>query len=215
VLHAEGKSMTRYFLDSQEIAIPFDASSITQILRHVESCHLAANTVIRHIQVDGLPLTSDPEAQFDLQQEIERRDRIDMFTGTVKDIAHDSIGEALEYLNRVEAAIPSLSSTFQTSPSPEAFESLRQLYEGLYWLNLLLDKLKASFQIDFEGPLIQGIPASEHHQKFILILKQLIESQERRDFVLISDLLQYEICALVPVWREMFRIVSEKVNTAQ
>ncbi len=214
-LHAEGKPMTRYFLDSQEIAIPTEACSFNQVLKHVESIHLPPNTVIRQIQIDGLPLMPDSSEQFNLQSEIESRNRVDIFTGTIQDIAHDSIGEALDYLYRVETAIPSLSDTFQASPGPEAFESLRQLYEGLYWLNLLLDKLKANFQINYDGTLIQGVSASEYHQRFITILRQLIESQERRDYVLISDLLQYEICPLVPVWREMFQIVAEKVNTAQ
>jgi|WetSurMetagenome_2_1015567.scaffolds.fasta_scaffold292912_2 hypothetical protein len=214
-LYKEGKPMTRYFLDSQEIAIPFDASTITQVLKHVEAVHLSPNTVVRQIQVDGLPLVPDPKEQFDLRCEIEKRDRIEIFTGTVRDIADNSISEALDYLDRVEAAIPSLSNTFQTSPNSEAFQHLRQLYEGLYWLNLLLDKLKANFQKDFEKAIVQGIPAAEQHQKFIAILKQLIESQERRDFGLISDLLQYEISPLVSVWREMFLILSKKVNATQ
>jgi hypothetical protein len=207
--------MTRYFLDSQEIAIPFDAFSIDQIVKHVETYHLSPNSVVRQVQIDGLPLVPDPKEQFNLRCEMEKRDRVEIITGTVREVAIDSITEALDYLDRAESAIPSLSNTFQTSPSPETFQNLRQLSEGLYWLNLLLDKLKASFQISFEGVLVQGMLASEHHQKFITILKQLIESQERRDFVLISDLLQYEICPLVPVWREMFQIASEKVNAAQ
>jgi len=211
----EGKTMTRYFLDSQEIAIPFDASSITQILKHVESFHLPPNTVVRQVQVDGLPLVPDPKAQFDLQCGIEKRERVEIFTGTVREIAFDSINEALDYLDRVETAIPSLSNTFQSSPGPETFQNLRQLYEGLYWLNLLLDKLKSNFQISFDKAVFQGIPASDCHQKFVTILKQLIESQERRDFVLISDLLQYEICPMLTVWREMFLMISEKVNALQ
>jgi hypothetical protein len=72
------------------------------------------------------------------------------------EIALDSIGQAGEYLDRVEAAIPSLSTAFQTAPSPEAFQHLRQLYEGFYWLNLLLDKLKANFHMNFDDVLVQG-----------------------------------------------------------
>jgi len=207
--------MTRYFLDSQEIAVPFDLSSIAQILKHVEEYHLPPNRVVRRVQIDGLPLMPGSDDKCELLHASEKRDSVEMFTETVKGIAHDSIDEAFEYLDRVEAAIPSLSMSFQSCPGPEAFENLRQLYEGLYWLNLLLDKLKANFQIRIDDALVQGVPAPEHHRKFISVLKQLIESQERKDFVLIADLLQYEICPLVPVWREMFGIVSEKVNAAQ
>jgi hypothetical protein len=208
----EGDLMTRFFLDSREISVPFDVSSINQILKHVEDFHLAPNTVVRQIQVDGLPLVAESEETGDLSCQIDKRDKVEIFTGTITEIAFDSIGQACEYLDRVEAAIPSLSTAFQASPGPEAFQHLRQLYEGFYWLNLLLDKLKSNFHMRFDDALVRGIPVREHHQKFIAILKQLIESQERSDFVLISDLLQYEISPLIPVWREMFSIVSDKVN---
>jgi hypothetical protein len=104
---------------------------------------------------------------------------------------------------------------FQMTPGPESFESLRQLYEGFYWLNLLLDKLAASFEIDLSDVLIQETPAREHHQKFITILKQLIDSHERGDLILISDILEYEILPLVPIWKEMFGIILKKVSVAQ
>jgi len=210
----EGDLMTRFFLDSQEISLPFDVSSLNQILKHIEAYHLSANTVVRQIQVDGHPLLVDSEETGDLLCQIDKRDRIEIFTGTVTDIAFDSIGQACQYLDRVEAAIPSLSTAFQDSPGPEAFHHLRQLNEGFYWLNLLLDKLKSNFHINYDEVLVQGVPARGHQQKFIAVLKQLIESQEQRDFGLISDLLQYEILPLVPVWREVFGIVSEKVNAA-
>lgn len=206
--------MTRFFLDSREISPPFDVSSINQILKHVEDCHLSPNTVVRQIQVDGLPLLAESENTGDLLDRIDRREKVEIFTGTVTEIALDSLGQAREYLDRAEAAIPLLSTAFQTSPGPDAFQNLRQMYEGFYWLNVLMDKLKAHFHMCFNDALVQGIPVREHHQKFIEILKQLIESQERKDFVLISDLLQYEILPLVPVWREMFSIISEKVNAA-
>ena len=207
--------MTRFFIDNQEIAIPFDISSLNEILKHVENSHLSPDAVVRQIRVDGLPLMPVPEESSDWLYETEKRDKVEIFTGTVREIAHDSIVDALEYLDRVESAIPSLAISFQTNPGPEAFEQLKQLYEGLYWLNLLLDKLKVNFQMNLENARIQGTPAPEHNRKFISVLKQLIESQERGDFILISDLLEYEILPLVPVWREVFGIVSEKVNAAQ
>jgi hypothetical protein len=207
--------MTRFFIDNQEIAVPFEIYSINEILKHVEGTHLLPNAVVRQIRVDGLPLISVPEEKSDLLYGIEKRDRVEIFTGTIAEIARDSIADALEYLNRVEAAIPSLGVSFQGTPGPEAFEKLKQLYEGLYWLNILLDKLKVNFHISLENVLIQGTAASTHNQKLISVLKQLIESQEQGDFNLIADLLEYEILPFVPIWREMFTNVSEKVNAAQ
>ena len=172
--------------------------------------------MIRQICIDGSPFsipTADGEADFSL--EVSQREKIEIFTGTITEIARESIQDALQYLNRVETATPSLISSFQDSPSPETFEGIKQLYQGLYWLIVLLSKLKANFQIDLEGTVIQGALVSEHHKKFISVLKQLIASQEKRDFVLTADLLEYEIIPLVPVWKEMFCIFLDKIDASQ
>jgi hypothetical protein len=208
--------MTRFFIDSREIAQPFDISSLTQVLKHVEAVHLAPNTVIRQIQIDGLPLEMPlSEESSDALFQLERRNKIEMFTGTVAEIARDSIADALRYLDQVEKAIPSLITSFQPSSGQESFEGLKHLYEGLYWLNVLIGKLKTRFQLNLDHAPIRGVSAQEYDKKFILVLKQLIESQQNRDSALIADLLEYEIIPLVPIWKDVLGIIAERINTAQ
>jgi hypothetical protein len=194
-----------------------DVSSLGQILKEVEAAHLPPNTVVRKIQIDGFPLLppDKPENPLGEFEHLERRERIEIFTGTLAEIANDSIAEALAYLRRIEDATPSLAESFRFSPSPDAFENLRQLCEGFYWLNLLMDKLETNFHVHLEEMIVLGTPAPEHHQKFIAVLKQLIESQRTGDFVLIADLLEYEILPLVPVWREMLEAISIKTRVMQ
>jgi hypothetical protein len=209
--------MTKFYIDEAEIAPPLNITSLDQALKEIEGEHLAPNKVVRQIQVDGVPVMPDNVPQFSSEMllNLEAREKVEIFTGTLVEIAHDSIEGALEYLDRIETATPSLASGFQISPGPESFESLRQLYEGLYWLNLLLDKLETSFHIKFENVQIQGASASEHHQKFISILKQMIDSHERGDYILIADLLEYEILPLVPIWREMFKFILARATKTQ
>ena len=209
--------MTRFFLDNKEISPPLDAASLAQILKHVEDAYLPANSVVRKIQIDGRPLMAESfsESQPEMLSQILNREQVEIFTATLSEIANDSIAEARSYLDRIEAAIPSLAESFRISPDPEAFRNLRQLCEGFYWLNILLDKLKTNFQLQFENMPIQGISAAEYHQRFISILHQLVESQQTGDFVLISDLLEYEILPLVPIWKEMLGAVLAKMNMTQ
>jgi len=208
--------MTRLFVDNCEVSAPFDMASLHELLKHVEAVHLSPESVVRQIRINGLPLTvPNAEEKSELLFQLENHDTIEIFTGTINQIAQDSVADALQYLDRVEAATPSLITSFQMNSGPESFEGLKQLYQGLYWLTVLLAKLKTKFQMNLDEVYIQGAQVSEHQQKFISVLKTLIEAHEKKDFVLISDLLEYEILPMVAVWREMFGIVSEKVNAAQ
>ncbi len=205
--------MTRFFVNDREIPPPLNAVSLEQVLKHVEDVHLPPDSLIRHIEIDGLPFVPNDssEVQSEIINQIDKRDKVEIFTGTLAEIARHSITEALAYLDRIEAATPSLAESFRVSPRVASFRDLRQLNEGFYWLNLLLDKLRTKYGVDLNEIPIQEASAQEHCHKFISILKQLVESQEKRDFVLISDLLEYEILPLVPVWKELFGVISEKV----
>jgi hypothetical protein len=213
----KGEHMTRFFIDNREIAPPVDVSSMDQVLKQLESAHLPANSVVRKIQIDGHPVVLNDRSHEnrDLLDQLEKRNTVEIFTGTLVALANESIAEAFEYLDRIEAATPALAESFRFCPSPESYGSLKQLCEGFYWLNMLLDKLVANFQVQLETVIIGDIAAPQYHQKFIRVLKQLIESQETGDLVLISDQLEYEILPLVSVWRELLVVISKKANAAQ
>lgn len=213
----KGEFMTRYFINDREIEAPLDVSSLGRILKQVESSHLPPNMVVRTVQIDGSPVMphGDTGNPFLAPEELEKSERIEIYTGTLDEIASDSIAEAIAYLDRIQDATPSLAESFRFSPNSEAFEGLRQLCEGFYWLNILMQKLGAGFHVNLEALTVRGVSVPEHHQKFIAILKQLIESQKSGDFVLIADMLEYEILPLVPVWREMLESISQSMKKAQ
>jgi len=207
--------MTRIFIDQCEIDIPPPAvSSLHSILKHVEEAHLKPNSVIRQIHIDGQPFVSqdlDNNPASALGGADENR-RIEIVTGTLSEVAHESIAEAIDYLGRVETATPSLALGFRVSPGTETLEHLKQLYEGLYWLNILMDRLSVSFSISLDDLVLRGMTAREHHQKMITILKELISAHERKDNILVADMLEYEILPLVPICRDVFDAILERTS---
>src|SRR5262245_23601532 len=210
--------MPRLYVDQQEVSLPAAGfTSLEEILKLVEETHLPPNTLIREIQVDGLPLSSEQfqSSPSTVLERIAERDRIEIFTANVWEIATDSIREAIEYLVRIETVTPALATSFRAHPGPERFENLRQLYEGFYWLNLLLDRLQVTFQFNLDEVQLAGKTARGHHVDLMTILKELIASQERGDFILMADLMEYEILPLIPVWKGLFAALGQKVTPVE
>jgi hypothetical protein len=206
--------MAKYFLNDREITASTKYTSIDQLLKHIEESYLASDTVIRRIHIDGNPFTLE-DLSGSAVADIENREKVEVFTGTLMEVAKDSIDEAVEYLARVEMLVPSLSMKFQDSPDADAFQSLGQLYEGFYFISLLLDKLANSYHIKLGEAYIREVPIKEHLEKFISVLKQLIECKQNGDYALIADILEYEILPGVPIWKEIFDFVSKKIAMTQ
>jgi hypothetical protein len=210
--------MARLFLDQREIAPPQAGfASLEEIVKHIELSHLPGNSVIRQIHIDGLPITSgeftnNPAHLF---ANVNEREKIEVFTGTIWEVARDSVNEAVQYLDRIRALIPSVSSGFQVLPTSESFINLKQLCEGFYWISLLLDRLQTTFRINPETVSIRDINAREHQRRFVSLMKQMVEAQEREDYILISDILDFEVLPSVPVWKEMLEKFGEKICNSQ
>ncbi len=140
--------MARIFVDNREIESPKDNSSMSQILKYVEDSHLAQNSAVWQIQVNGLQLIPNGLSESRDRTALgpmNASDKVEIVTGTLAEIARHAISEALDYVDFIESATPSLVRSFRINPLPESFEKLPDLYEGLYWWNLLLNKLKADF----------------------------------------------------------------------
>ncbi len=207
--------MPRVFIDQREIAFPLTRStSLNEVLRQVQQSYMPANMVIRQIHLDGLPMTA-PGNGFDSaqkQDEIRAPERIDIFTGLFSDVVRESVDEAVAYLDRVALAIPSISAGFQSAPGPQAFESLKQLYEGCYWINLLMDRLQDTPPPGMNMSVVPSSLTAERKQKFITIMKQMVEAQERSNYILIADILEFEILPAIPVWKEILEQFRGKIG---
>jgi hypothetical protein len=206
--------MTRFYVNEREIVPPSGTTTFEDILKHVDETELPPDSVIRQVNIDGDPILQEDLSKdtSEIFSKMERGEKVEIFTGTVDEILSDSISEAFTYLERAEEGILVLARNFQSDPGPESFQGLSQLCEGFYWLNLLLSKLSDNFAIVLDDVIVQGVPAGEHHRKFLTVLKELLDSQEKRDLVLISDLLEYEIAPMVSLWKEMFQVIAEKVT---
>jgi hypothetical protein len=203
--------MTRIYLDNRNISpIPPGVNSLEQVLGLVEAKHLAANMVIRDVRVDGTHLMRGDEAT-EFPGDICSRETIEIFTSTLRDVAVDSIREALAYLDRAEAATPLIASGLRRPDDPEAFVELHQFCEGIYFVNLLISRLEKSFQIPLQDVRTSDGDAGQFCIQLAARLKQAIEAHEQNDLHQLADLLEHGIGPLIRVCKEILTSIHARI----
>jgi len=206
--------MTRLFVDAHEVPYPLAGfATVDEVVRHVEENHLPPDCVIRQINVDGNPLHVEElagEARSGCGC-IGSRNSIEVITGTIWEVAAESVEAAEEYLSRVEPAISRLAAAHRGTPDPRESACLCELYEGLFWLSLLVDRLESAFRVNLRGREVQGASFCEHHRRLSSIVARLIEAQEAGHHGETAILLESEILPLIPVWRMMFREIVQGI----
>ncbi len=203
--------MTKILIDGREIEPAIGFSSIGEILNYVDEEHLAGNSAVSQIRINGhpfLPNGFSEEVQQGMAHEIERMNSVEISTGNVVDVARASVCAAFEFLDRAEAIMLSLTKSCRHDISPAPLTDLRQLYEGFCLLDLLLDKLKADCAVPLEDtPVGKGFEL-EHRRNFIAALRRFKESLEKSDYVRMVDLLEQEMHFFVPYCRKMLLAVD-------
>jgi hypothetical protein len=203
--------MTRIYLDSREISpIPPGLNSLEGVLELVEATHLPADTAIRDVRVDGTHIVRGGGGT-EFPGDICRRETIEIFTSTLRDVAIDSISEAVAYLDRAEAATPLIASGLRGQDDPEAFVELRQFCEGMHFVNVLLSRLEKSFQIPLQEVRTSDGNAGQFCIKLATRLKEAIEAHEQNDFHRLADLLKYDIGPLIPACKEIFASIHARI----
>jgi len=208
--------MTQYFVNGREIEIPQGFASFDQLLKHVEDHCLEPTDIIRKINVDGRSFEAESlrndNGDFDPTGKWEK---VEIVTGTLAEIAAESLAGAQDYLEKIESAAPALAAKFQDFPESEDFNNLGSLCEGFYFLSVLLDKLASGYQLKLDEIIVRGVSIRAQLLKFADIVKQLNEAQEKQEYLLIADTIEYEILPVVPVWKELFEAVSRKIGQAR
>jgi hypothetical protein len=119
---------------------------------------------------------------------------IRFLTDDIRNLAVQAADEALCYLERVGPVIPSLASNLRAAaPLPGAVRGLRDLYEGLVWVAILLGRLQDYLQVS--APELAEENQGVHHQCVHLtsVLHLLIDSKLQGSRARAADLLEYEL----------------------
>lgn len=108
-------------------------------------------------------------------------------------LMEETLENAYEYIPNVIAAIGNMAYNLQGGREDKAIPVCTNLFEGLKWLTdtFLLTK---PFQV------LRGREITTGEVYDINI--QIEESLENRDYVLLGDLLQYELLPIVEKWNE-------------
>ncbi|WP_265445743.1 hypothetical protein [Acetivibrio straminisolvens] len=101
------------------------------------------------------------------------------------------IGTAAEYIVKASEGVGQIVEFFQSGREDVATRMMVDLVEGIEWLTQAIEGTK-----DIHGEYSMDISQANS------ILREISEAYENMDYVLISDLLEYELLPIVNIWQE-------------
>ncbi|MDI3540985.1 MAG: hypothetical protein PWP66_523 [Thermosediminibacterales bacterium] len=138
--------------------------------------------IIKEIKINGLPYDSA-----NLQEELKKTDAvIEIETQTPEELMLESMKTAVEYLPRLESGLKQVSELIQKGKDGEAISLFITSIDGLEWFGTILTHIDK-----------WAVKGEKHSEEYKSKLEELLNAWENKDMVLISDILEYEVCPLL------------------
>ena len=192
----------------------FDTSSCDTLKKLYENLleeFATQETHVTKIKLNGEELSEvEIEKRGDLP--ISDIESLELIILTVPEIALNNINNAMEYLDKLITAVNKVSNLFRTKSAEEANKSYLQCIEGLTWFHEVVGNINNIYKKDLDK-LDFGSKSNEDLQEQLLsITKEISNSQSKKDWVMLADLLEYELIPCLKEWESLLPLFVQAVQ---
>ncbi|PAD83195.1 hypothetical protein CHH57_10980, partial [Niallia circulans] len=148
---------------------------------------------------------SDFEEQ--IMEQINTIEKIELVTKTIDEFINDLTVSLNQYSNRAIPIIKQLTEQFYQSPTEEAWGLLQDLLEGLNWVYSTIKSMGNTELNEYKENLLN---VANH---FEVELPNLLDAIENHDYILIGDIISYEILpqfeSIESITEKTFQVINK------
>lgn len=190
----------KLLVNGKEETVSHMGETLGDLLLHIEKEGVPQGNVVRSIKIDGQESSPDsPEAQKIPLSEIAT---LEVEISTLSDIINKNVDNADAYLIRLIPGIEKSVELFRMGNEQEANKFFINIIDGIDWLSQVLDMILTAKAISpdtvFDGKSIQDRQAS-----LVDLTQQMVDANKNQDWVLLADLLEYEILPYYQEWSDL------------
>jgi len=190
----------KLLVNGKEETVSYMGETLGDLLLHIEKEGVPQGNVVRSIKIDGQESSPDsPEAQKTPISEIAT---LEVEISTLSDIINKNIENADAYLIRLIPGIEKSVELFRIGNEQEANKFFINIIDGIDWLSQVLDMILTAKAISpdtvFDGKSIQ-----DRRARLVDLTEQMVGANKNQDWVLLADLLEYEILPYYQEWSNL------------
>jgi hypothetical protein len=193
--------MTTSFWDDLEIKKQFaGCSTLQDIINRLETDFSMRGEVICEIRVNGVLLSETDESRFAAHSSAEIRD-ISVRSNKPADLIIDAMNSAYAFVPDLEKSCLKTAEMFRGADLGLAQKSFHECLEGCQWMVDTLMHVRGAAS-GIQQPITQPERWFEAEKIIGRAIRELSEAYSASDFVLVADLLEYELTGALLVWKD-------------
>ena len=127
----------------------------------------------------------------------------------LKDLLATNLVNALDYLKELIPGFEKAADLFRTGNEQEANKYYLQILDGIDWFSQVVSIIMNPDEGEMELPDADDENLQARQKKLTDLMSQMLEANQNQDWVLLADLLEYE---MVPFYKNWENILAKLEN---
>ena len=162
---------------------------------------------IRRIWLDDQEFPSDDREA--LQKKPSDIDSLEVELANLKDLVATNLANALDYLKKLIPGFEQAADLFRAGNEQEANKYYLQILDGIEWFSQVVSVIMSPDEGETELPDTDDESLEVRQKKLTDLMSQMLEANENQDWVLLADILEYE---MLPFYKDWENILSKLEN---
>ena len=190
----------KLLINGKEETVSCVAETLGDLVLHIEKEGVAQGNVVRSIQIDGKE--SSPDSPVARKTPLSEIETLEIEISTLSDIVNKNIENADAYLIRLIPGIEKSVELLRMGNEQEANKFFINIIDGIDWLSQVLDMILAAKAIS-PGTVFDGKSIQDRRTSLVDFTQQMVDANKNQDWVLLADLLEYEILPYYQEWSNL------------
>ena len=186
----------KLLINGNEETIAFPGETLGDFLIHVEQVGVKQGNVIRSIKFNGQE--NSPDSSVTREMLLSEIETLEVEVSTLSGIIDKNIENADGYLKRLIPGIQKAVELLRTGNEQEANKFFINIIDGMDWFSQVLDMILTAKEIS-PDTVIDSKSIQDRRDSLVDFSKQMVDANKNKDWVLLADLLEYEI---LPYYQE-------------
>ncbi len=153
------------------------------------------DSYVRRIWLEGQEVSSG--AMDTLMTSITSIELLELELAHLGDLLANNLANAKEYLEKLIPGFQKAADLFRMGNEQEAHKFYLQILDGIDWFSQVVLNIVKS-----RGNQVEGQSLGDRQEKLTGLMAQMLEANQNQDWVLMADLLEYEMIPYYEDWQE-------------
>ena len=154
------------------------------------------NSYIRRVWVDGQEVSTS--AQDTLKTSAASVGLLELELAQLQDLLANNLTNAQEYLEKLISGFQKAADLFRIGNEQEANQYYLQVLDGIEWFSQVITLIFSTQENKFEEKSLE-----KRQKQLTDLMAQMLEANQNQDWVLMADLMEYEMIPFYKVWQEV------------